>query len=137
MKRGPSQYEGGGEEMYLCMMKIMKPLSERVGPLMTIRKRRRGVRLSEELGEAETKIRGLEEFRKNLPPFWKNLNRPCRSQRNFFEDNSIYFERAHRGVPADSGRFFSGMLTGVVKIFETSPHSVGEGGAGLFTNTLY
>ena len=38
------------------------------------------------------KIRGLEEFRKNLPPFWKNLNRPCPSRRNFFEDNSIYFE---------------------------------------------
>jgi len=31
-------------------------------------------------------------------------------------------------VPTDSGRF-SGMLTDVVKIFETSPHSVGEGGA--------
>lgn len=122
--------------MYLYMTKIMKPLCERVWPLMTIRKRRWGVRLSEELGEV-SKIRGLEEFRKNLPPFWKNLNRPCPSRRNFFEDNSIYFERAHRGVPADSGRFFSGMLTGVVKIFETSPHSVGEGGAGLFTNTLY
>ena len=44
------------------------------------------------LGEAEKK-RGREEFRKNLPPFWKNLNRPCPSQRNFCEDNSIYFER--------------------------------------------
>ena len=93
MKRSPSQYEEGGEEMYLYMMKIMKPLRERVWPLMTIRKRRWGVRLSEELGEVETKIRGLEEFRKNLPPFWKNLNRPCPSQRNFCEDNSIYFER--------------------------------------------
>merc|ERR550519_2364449 len=71
------------KKMYLYMMKIMKPLRERVWPLMTIRKRRWGVRLSEELGEAETKIRGLEEFRKNLPPFWKNLNRPCPSQRNF------------------------------------------------------
>ena len=45
------------------------------------------------LGEAKKKTRGREEFRKNLPPFWKNLNRPCPSQRNFFEDNSIYFER--------------------------------------------
>jgi len=71
------------KKMYLYMMKIMKPLRERVWPLMTIRKRRWGVRLSEELGEAETKIRGLEEFRKNLPPFWKNLNRPCPSQRDF------------------------------------------------------
>jgi len=74
----------GGDEMYLYMMKIMKPLCEWVWPLMTIRKRRWGVRLSEELGEAEKKIRGLEEFRKNLPPFWKNLNRPCPSQRNFW-----------------------------------------------------
>ena len=82
------------------------------------------------------KIRGLEEFRKNLPPFWKNLNRPCPSRRNFFEDNSIYFESAQRSAYR-LGPFFSGMLTGVVKIFETSPHSVGEGGAGLFTNTLY
>jgi len=77
----------------MMTMKMKKPLRSRVWPLMTIRKRRWGVRLSEELGEAETKIRGLEEFRKNLPPFWKNLNRPCPSQRNFFEDNSIYFER--------------------------------------------
>ena len=93
------------------------------------------MRLSEELGEAEKKIRGLEEFRKNLPPFWKNLNRPCPSQRNFFEDNSIYFESAEECLRTRA--VFSGMLTDVVKIFETSPHSVGEGGAGLFTNTLY
>jgi len=121
--------------MYLYMMKIMKPLRERVWPLMTIRKRRWGVRLSEELGEAETKIRGLEEFRKNLPPFWKNLNRPCPSQRNFLRITGIYFESAEESLRTRA--VFSGMLTDVVKIFETSPHSVGEGGAGLFTNTLY
>jgi len=79
----------------MMTMKMKKPLRSRVWPLMTIRKRRWGVRLSEELGEAETKIRGLEEFRKNLPPFWKNLNRPCPSQRNFLRI-TVFILRAQR-----------------------------------------
>merc|ERR1712107_76027 len=99
---------------------------------MTIRKRRRGVRLSEELGEALDKFMGkldkllnkldkflnkldkllnklnkflnkrLEEFRKNLPPFWKNSNRPFPCQRR----KLVFILRARIRVPTDSGRFF-------------------------------
>merc|ERR1711953_618808 len=93
--------------------------------LMTIRKRRRGVRLSEELGEALNKFlnklnkllnkldkllnklnkllnKRLEEFRKNLPPFWKNSNRPFPCQRR----KLVFILRARIRVPTDSGRFF-------------------------------
>ena len=38
-------------------------------------------------------------------------------------------------MPTDSGRF-SGMLTDVVEIFETSPHSVGEGGRFIHQHSL-
>jgi len=76
---------------------------------------------------------------------WKSFGRICHRfgriwigrvrASGTFEDNSIYFESAEECLPARA--VFSGMLTGVVKFFETSPHPVGEGGAGLFTNTLY
>jgi len=43
-------------------------------------------------------------------------------------DNSIYFESAEECLRTRAV-FFWNVLTDVVKIFETSPHSVGEGGA--------
>ena len=76
---------------------------------------------------------------------WKSFGRICHRfgriwigrvrASGTFEDNSIYFESAEECLQTRA--VFSGMLTDVVKIFETSPHSVGEEGAGLFTNTLY
>ena len=81
MKRSPSQYEEGGEEMYLYMMKIMKPLGERVWPLMTIRKRRWGVRLSEENSERPKKNsrsgRVSEEFATVLEEFESAVSQPA------------------------------------------------------------
>lgn len=72
-----------------------------------------------------------EEFATVLEEFESAVSEPAK----LFEDNSIYFESAEESLRTRA--VFSGMLTDVVKIFETSPHSVGEGGAGLFTNTLY
>jgi len=68
---------------------------------------------------------------------WKSFGRIChrfgriwigrvRASKTF-EDNSIYFESAEECLRARA--VFSGMLTDVVKIFETSPHSVGGGGS--------
>jgi len=72
-----------------------------------------------------------EEFATVLEEFESAVSEPAK----LFEDNSIYFESAEESLRTRA--VFSGMLTDVVKIFETSPHSVGEEGAGLFTNTLY
>lgn len=72
-----------------------------------------------------------EEFATVLEEFESAVSEPAK----LFEENSIYFESAEESLRTRA--VFSGMLTDVVKIFETSPHSVGEEGAGLFTNTLY
>ena len=67
--------------MYLYMMKIMKPLRERVWPLMTIRKRRWGVRLSEENSERPKKNsrsgRVSEEFATVLEEFESAVSQPA------------------------------------------------------------
>lgn len=72
-----------------------------------------------------------EEFATVLEEFESAVSEPAKLLRI-----TVFILRAQRSAYG-LGPFFSGMLTDVVKIFETSPHSVGEGGAGLFTNTLY
>jgi len=68
---------------------------------------------------------------------WKSFGRICRRfgriwigrgvASETFVDNSIYFESAEECLRTRAV-FFWNVLTDVVKIFETSPHSVGEGG---------
>lgn len=64
-----------------------------------------------------------EEFATVLEEFESAVSEPAK----LFEDNSIYFESAEESLRTRA--VFSGMLTDVVKIFETSPHSVGGGGS--------
>merc|ERR1712192_10743 len=92
-------------EMYLYMTKIMKPLRERVWPLMTIRKRRWGVRLSEELGENPKNSRSgrvSEEFATVLEEFESAVSEPAELLRRI----PVFILRERRGVPTGSGRFF-------------------------------
>jgi hypothetical protein len=73
-----------------------------------------------------------EEFATVLEEFESAVSEPAKLLRI-----TVFILRAQRSAYSTRA-VFSGMLTDVVKIFETSPHSVEEeGGAGLFTNTLY
>ena len=76
------------------------------------------------LGEAEKKDsrsgRVSEEFATVLEEFESAVSVPA-------EETSIYLESADKSADG-LGPFFSGMLTDVVEIFETSPHSAAGGG---------
>jgi len=61
-----------------------------------------------------------EEFATVLEEFESAVSVPA-------EETSIYFESADKSADG-LGPFFSGMLTDVVEIFETSPHSAAGGG---------
>jgi len=121
--------------MYLYTKNITKPLSnasvavdddpEEAAGGETVGRTRRGRNKDSRPGRVS------EEFATVLEEFESAVSEPAK----LFEENSIYFESAEESLRTRA--VFSGMLTDVVKIFETSPHSVGEGGAGLFTNTLY
>jgi len=71
-----------------------------VWPMMTIRKRRRGVRLSEDIGEAEYFF-SLEDFGRICRCFGRIWIGRVRCSGGF-QGNSIYFKR---DVNADSDRF--------------------------------
>jgi len=77
------------------------------------------------LGEAEKKTRGREEFRKNLPPFWKNLNRPCPSQRNFLRI-TVFILRAQRRAYG-LGPFFLECWQMSLKFLRLVPIQLGRG----------
>lgn len=101
MKRGRGLKRAAGPAEVL--------LKRETWPLMTIRKERWGVRLSEEVGEVIRETWKIsEEFATVLEEFESAVSYFCR----YLEDNSIYFERdAHDSVP------FSNVLwTDVVKI---------------------
>jgi len=61
-----------------------------------------------------------EEFATVLEEFESAVSVPA-------EETSIYLESADKSADG-LGPFFSGMLTDVVEIFETSPHSAAGGG---------
>ena len=98
---------------------------EEAGGCETVGRTRRGRNKDSRPGRVS------EEFATVLEEFESAVSEPAELLRI-----TVFILRAQRSAYG-LGPFFSGMLTGVVKIFETSPHSVGEGGAGLFTNTLY
>merc|ERR1719382_1765915 len=136
MKRGPSQYEEGDgaedvlvhDEDHEAVVRVSVAVDddpeEAVGR-ETVGRTRRGRKKDSRSGRVS------EEFATVLEEFESAVSEPAELLRI-----TVFILRAQRSAYG-LGPFFSGMLTGVVKIFETSPHSVGEGGAGLFTNTLY
>ena len=75
------------------------------------------------LGEAEKNSRSgrvSEEFATVLEEFESAVSVPA-------EETRVYFESADKSADG-LGPFFSGMLTDVVEIFETSPYSAVGGG---------
>ena len=137
----------GGDEMYLYTKKITKPLSnasvavdddpEEAAGGETVGRTRRGLeqaleqveQVLEQVGQALEQVdqvleqapgRVSEEFATVLEEFESAVSVPA-------EETSIYFESADKSADG-LGPFFSGMLTDVVEIFETSPHSAAGGG---------
>ena len=123
----------GGDEMYLYTKNITKPLSnasvavdddpEEAAGGETVGRARRG--LEQALEQVEQALeqapgRVSEEFATVLEEFESAVSVPA-------EETSIYFESADKSADG-LGLFFSGMLTDVVEIFETSPHSAAGGG---------
>jgi len=89
----------------------------------TVGRTRRGLEQGlEQAGQALEQAPGRvsEEFATVLEEFESAVSVPA-------EETSIYFESADKSADG-LGPFFSGMLTDVVEIFETSPHSAAGGG---------
>jgi len=130
----------GGDEMYLYTKNITKPLSnasvavdddpEEAAGGETVGRARRGLeQVLEQAGQALEQVeqvleqapgRVSEEFATVLEEFESAVSVPA-------EETSIYLESADKSADG-LGPFFSGMLTDVVEIFETSPHSAAGGG---------
>jgi len=137
----------GRDEMYLYTKNITKPLSnasvavdddpEEAAGGETVGRARRG--LEQDLEQVEQALeqveqaleqveqvleqapgRVSEEFATVLEEFESAVSVPA-------EETSIYLESADKSADG-LGPFFSGMLTDVVEIFETSPHSAAGGG---------
>ena len=123
----------GRDEMYLYKKNIRKPLSnasvavdddpEEAAGGETVGRARRG--LEQALEQVEQALeqapgRVSEEFATVLEEFESAVSVPA-------EETSIYLESADKSADG-LGPFFSGMLTDVVEIFETSPHSAAGGG---------
>jgi len=129
-----------GDEMYLYTKNITKPLSnasvavdddpEEAAGGETVGRTRRGLeQVLEQVEQALEQVeqvleqvsgRVSEEFATVLEEFESAVSVPA-------EETSIYFESADKSADG-LGPFFSGMLTDVVEIFETSPHSAAGGG---------
>ena len=123
----------GRDEMYLYTKNITKPLSnasvavdddpEEAAGGETVGRTRRGLeQVLEQVEQALEQAPGRvsEEFATVLEEFESAVSVPA-------EETSIYFESADKSADG-LGPFFSGMLTDVVEIFETSPHSAAGGG---------
>jgi len=130
----------GRDEMYLYTKNIRKPLSnasvavdddpEEAAGGETVGRARRGLeQVLEQAGQALEQVeqaleqapgRVSEEFATVLEEFESAVSVPA-------EETSIYLESADKSADG-LGPFFSGMLTDVVEIFETSPHSAAGGG---------
>ena len=130
----------GGHETYLYTKNITKPLSnasvavdddpEEAAGGETVGRTRRGLeQVLEQAGQTLEQVeqaleqapgRVSEEFATVLEEFESAVSVPA-------EETSIYFESADKSADG-LGPFFSGMLTDVVEIFETSPHSAAGGG---------
>ena len=130
----------GRDEMYLYTKNITKPLSnasvavdddpEEAAGGETVGRTRRGLeQVLEQAGQALEQVeqaleqapgRVSEEFATVLEEFESAVSVPA-------EETSIYFESPDKSADG-LGPFFSGMLTDVVEIFETSPHSAAGGG---------
>lgn len=130
----------GRDEMYLYTKNITKPLSnasvavdddpEEAAGGETVGRTRRGLgQALEQAGHALEQVeqvleqapgRVSEEFATVLEEFESAVSVPA-------EETSIYLESADKSADG-LGPFFSGMLTDVVEIFETSPHSAAGGG---------
>ena len=123
----------GRDEMYLYTKNITKPLSnasvavdddpEEAAGGETVGRARRGLEQDlEQAGQVLEQAPGRvsEEFATVLEEFESAVSVPA-------EETSIYFESADKSADG-LGPFFSGMLTDVVEIFETSPHSAAGGG---------
>ena len=119
--------------MYLYTKNITKPLSnasvavdddpEEAAGGETVGRARRGLeQVLEQVEQALEQAPGRvsEEFATVLEEFESAVSVPA-------EETSIYFESADKSADG-LGPFFSGMLTDVVEIFETSPHSAAGGG---------
>jgi len=126
--------------MYLYTKNITKPLSnasvavdddpEEAAGGETVGRTRRGLEQDlEQVGQALEQVdqvleqapgRVSEEFATVLEEFESAVSVPA-------EETSIYLESADKSADG-LGPFFSGMLTDVVEIFETSPHSAAGGG---------
>jgi len=133
--------------MYLYRKNITKPLSnasvavdddpEEAAGGETVGRTRRGLEQDleqagqaleqagqalEQAGQALEQAPGRvsEEFATVLEEFESAVSVPA-------EETSIYLESADKSADG-LGPFFSGMLTDVVEIFETSPHSAAGGG---------
>jgi len=126
--------------MYLYTKNITKPLSnasvavdddpEEAAGGETVGRTRRGLEQDlEQAGQALEQVeqvleqapgRVSEEFATVLEEFESAVSVPA-------EETSIYLESADKSADG-LGPFFSGMLTDVVEIFETSPHSAAGGG---------
>jgi len=130
----------GRDEMYLYTKNITKPLSnasvavdddpEEAAGGETVGRARRGQeqvleQVEQVLEQVEQVLeqapgRVSEEFATVLEEFESAVSVPA-------EETSIYLESADKSADG-LGPFFSGMLTDVVEIFETSPHSAAGGG---------
>jgi len=130
----------GRDEMYLYTKNITKPLSnasvavdddpEEAAGGETVGRTRRGLEQAlEQAGQVLEQVeqaleqapgRVSEEFATVLEEFESAVSVPA-------EETSIYLESADKSADG-LGPFFSGMLTDVVEIFETSPHSAAGGG---------
>ena len=123
----------GGDETYLYTKNIRKPLSnasvavdddpEEAAGGETVGRARRGLEQDlEQAGQVLEQAPGRvsEEFATVLEEFESAVSVPA-------EETSIYLESADKSADG-LGPFFSGMLTDVVEIFETSPHSAAGGG---------
>jgi len=130
----------GRDEMYLYTKNITKPLSnasvavdddpEEAAGGETVGRARRGLeqaleQVEQVLEQVEQALeqapgRVSEEFATVLEEFESAVSVPA-------EETSIYLESADKSADG-LGPFFSGMLTDVVEIFETSPHSAAGGG---------
>ena len=126
--------------MYLYKKNITKPLSnasvavdddpEEAAGGETVGRARRGLeQVLEQDGQALEQVeqaleqapgRVSEEFATVLEEFESAVSVPA-------EETRVYFESADKSADG-LGPFFSGMLTDVVEIFETSPHSAAGGG---------
>jgi len=119
--------------MYLYTKNITKPLSnasvavdddpEEAAGGETVGRARRGLeQVLEQVEQALEQAPGRvsEEFATVLEEFESAVSVPA-------EETRVYFESADKSADG-LGPFFSGMLTDVVEIFETSPYSAVGGG---------